>query len=93
MHIRNRAFLMVLLDTGLRLAEVSNIRIKDVDFDHEIIKVLGKGNKERVVRIGKITQTALWRYLLSRKSSEQTNLWLTAQKRPMSRKGVQTRLT
>jgi site-specific recombinase XerD len=89
-NVRNLAILMILLDTGLRLSEISNIQLKDVDFDHETIKVLGKGAKERIVRIGKITQKALLRYLLARKNSTQPLLWLNRQNMPICKGGVQT---
>ena len=39
---RNRAIVLMFLDTGLRLSELANIQIKDVDFDRETIKVMGK---------------------------------------------------
>jgi len=44
---RNRAIILTLLDTGLRCRELADILISDVDFDREIIKVMGKGAKCR----------------------------------------------
>ena len=63
---RNRAIILVLTDTGLRLKEIAEIQIGAIDFDQETIKVMGKGAKERVVRVGENTQRAILRYLLMR---------------------------
>jgi len=73
---RNRAIILTFLDTGLRLSELAGIRVHDVDFGNGIIKVMGKGRKERFVRIGKETQKAMLRYLLLRKD-KQPWLWVT----------------
>ncbi|MFC1984531.1 tyrosine-type recombinase/integrase [Chloroflexota bacterium] len=58
--LRNKAILYMFLDTGLRLSELTNLTISDISKDKDIIKVVGKGNKERYVRIGVKTQKALW---------------------------------
>jgi len=55
---RNKAIILVLTDTGLRLKEVAEIQKSVIDFDHETIRVMGKGAKERVVQIGENTQRA-----------------------------------
>lgn len=85
---RNKAVILTFLDTGLRLTELVNIEIKDVDFYHEIIKVMGKGAKERVVRIGKKTQKALLRYLLMRNDGLPC-LWVTEERRPLTHWGIE----
>lgn len=84
---RNKAVILTFLDTGLRLTELVTIEIKDIDFDHETIKVMGKGAKERVVRIGKKTQKALLRYLLMRNDGLPC-LWVTEERRPLTRWGI-----
>jgi integrase/recombinase XerC len=86
---RNKAIVLTLLDTGLRLTELANIQLANVDFDRETIKVMGKGAKERVVRIGKKTQKAILRYLLMRKDDHPC-LWVTEERRPLRAFGVQT---
>ena len=63
---RNRAIILVLLDTGIRLSELVGIKLNDIDNANGHIKVSGKGGKERMVRMGKATQKALWRYLMYR---------------------------
>jgi integrase/recombinase XerC len=86
---RNRAIILMFLDTGLRLSELVGIRIKDVDFDRETVKVMGKGARERVVRIGRTAQKALLKYLLVR-DDDLPYLWLTEEHRSFDRRGVQT---
>ncbi|MDD2277484.1 MAG: site-specific tyrosine recombinase XerD [Bacteroidales bacterium] len=50
---RNRAIIETLYSCGLRVSELVNLRITDLFFNDELIKVLGKGDKERLVPIGK----------------------------------------
>jgi len=85
---RNKAIILTFVDTGLRLSELVNIQIKDIDFDRETIKVMGKGAKERVVRIGKNTQRAMLRYLLMRNDGLPC-LWVSEERRPLTHWGVE----
>jgi len=57
---RNKAIILMLLDTGLRASELANIKLDEIDSERGWIKVKGKGAKERVVRIGSTAQKALW---------------------------------
>ena len=50
--MRNHAIFVVLLDTGLRIAECTGLSLPDVNFEGGFIKVMGKGSKERIVPIG-----------------------------------------
>jgi len=61
--IRNQTLFMLLLDTGLRIGELINLKMDDVHMDEGYLKVLGKGKKERIVPIGNNAQRALQRYL------------------------------
>lgn len=85
---RNKAIILTFLDTGLRLSELASIQLKDIDFDRETIKVMGKGAKERVVRVGKKTQKAILRYLLMRGDSNAC-LWVSEERRPLTAWGIQ----
>jgi site-specific recombinase XerD len=60
---RNQALFMILVDTGLRIGELVNLKMEDVHMDEGYLKVLGKGNKERIVPIGNNAQKVLQRYL------------------------------
>lgn len=61
--IRNRLILELLLATGLRVSELSNIKILDIDQSNHEIRVLGKGSKERIVYYGSYANDALDNYL------------------------------
>lgn len=87
--LRTRAMILLLLDTGLRLNELAKIKLTDIDLDREIIKVMGKGAKERIVRMGKVTQDSLLAYL-SKRSANHPCLWVTKGGMPLKREGVQT---
>ena len=61
--VRNQTLFMILLDTGLRVGELVNLKMEDIHMDEGYLKVLGKGKKERIVPIGNNAQKALQRYL------------------------------
>jgi len=61
--VRNRALLEVLLSTGARIGEVVNIKCNDINLALGEIKVLGKGNKERIVYLNDYTKEAINDYL------------------------------
>jgi len=56
---RNKAIICMFYDTGLRLQELASIQLKDIDINNRLIKVWGKGSRERVVCFGKATLKAL----------------------------------
>lgn len=51
---RNRAIIETLYGCGLRVSELTHLRISDLFFDQELIRVIGKGNKERIVPINRM---------------------------------------
>lgn len=52
LNLRNRAIFEMLYSTGIRVSELAGLNVFDVDFTKKLIRVLGKGNKERVVPVG-----------------------------------------
>jgi len=86
---RNRAIVLMFLDTGLRVSEIAGIKLDDLDAERGWIKVKGKGATERVVRIGVAAQKALWRYLVHRPSNGKAELWLTEEGTPLQSDGIQ----
>lgn len=60
---RNRTIFMLLLDTGLRIGELVNLKMEDAHLDQGFLKVMGKGKKERVVPIGSNAQKEMQRYV------------------------------
>jgi site-specific recombinase XerD len=60
---RDYAIILTLLDTALRVSELIGIRMDDLWLDQGLLKVLGKGGKERLIPIGREVQRVLWRYV------------------------------
>lgn len=87
---RNKAIILVLLDTGVRLSELLGVKISDIDNNNGNIKVLGKGSKERMVRMGKVAQKAVWKYLMHRPENGKQELWLTEEGKPLNESGLQS---
>jgi len=61
--LRDRAMLEVLYSTGLRVSELLNLRLSDVDMRMGCVRCIGKGNKERLVPIGRKAIAAVEQYL------------------------------
>ncbi len=61
---RDTAILITMIDTGIRLSELCNLRFEDAHVEEGYLKVMGKGNKERVVPLGATAQKMLWRYII-----------------------------
>jgi integrase/recombinase XerC len=66
---RDRAIMEVLYSCGLRAQELVSLRIVDIDFNRNEIKVKGKGNKERIVPFGRIAKHAILDYMKVRGES------------------------
>ena len=64
-NLGKRDYLLInlLYDSGVRVSELINIRINNIDFDNRLIKILGKGNKERIVYFTKKTSKLLYEYI------------------------------
>ncbi|MEM7008441.1 MAG: tyrosine recombinase XerC [Thermodesulfobacteriota bacterium] len=63
---RDRAILELLYSSGLRVSELVGVNLQDLDLDAMSVKVLGKGNKERIVPLGSKACSALETYLRQR---------------------------
>jgi integrase/recombinase XerD len=61
--IRNRAILETMYATGLRVSEVSNLKLEDVNLNVGFVRCTGKGGKERIVPIGRVASEWIKRYL------------------------------
>lgn len=66
MGIVNRAIIAILIDSGMRASELIELCVNDVDGRSGIIKVKGKGSKERFTKISAKPRQHLWKYLLIR---------------------------
>jgi len=96
--IRDRAILEIFYGTGVRLRELTNIEMSDVDFHENLIRVVGKGNKERLLPMGKMVVEALRKYLkirshfLPKDGNPIKALFLSNRARPISPRTVQARV-
>ena len=60
---RDKAMLEVMYSSGLRISELLSLKVKQVNFERGIIKIVGKGNKERIVPIGEFALEYLIKYI------------------------------
>jgi len=88
--IRDRAMLEVLYASGLRASELTRLKLAEVSFDMGVVRIFGKGSKERLVPLGEEAIAWLQRYLkearpalLKRRASEY--VFVTARGAPMTR--------
>lgn len=65
-HKRDKAIILLLLDTGIRVSELCSANVDDLDMETGRLFVTGKGNKSRYVYQGKVCRKALWSYLSER---------------------------
>jgi integrase/recombinase XerD len=83
---RNRAMIMLLVDTGIRATELCGIRIQHLDKRNQRIKIHGKGAKDRYVSFSARTGQTLWRYLTSREDLQDNDyLFQVASGRPFNK--------
>lgn len=67
--LRDLAILELFYSTGMRLSELSELKLSSIDFEGEVIRVMGKGKKERIIPVGAEALSALKNYLARRKQS------------------------
>ena len=92
--LRDKAILELFYACGTRVSELIDLKVNDLFFDDEIIRVFGKGSKERLVPIG--SSAIRWvkeylkksRPLLMKKSKSENNLFLNSRGSKFSRMGV-----
>jgi integrase/recombinase XerC len=84
--IRNRAIFELIYSSGLRISEVCNILLQDIDTKNSLLRVKGKGNKERIVPIGRPALQAIQTYLSIRPAfdpeGKDAHLFLTKSGKP-----------
>lgn len=69
--LRDRAILETFYSTGIRISELVGLDIEDIDYIGGIVKIMGKGKKERIVPIGDLASAAIRKYLGKRKKQSQ----------------------
>ena len=65
--IRNRAMVELFYATGIRIAELVTVKMKQLDLDNQLLRVFGKGNKERMVPFGSPARNWIRRYIPERR--------------------------
>jgi len=85
---RDRAIILTLLHTGIRLSELTGLQLSDLNFTSDCIRVWGKGDKERTIYLAPEAQQAILRYLRHR-SDGATHLWLSRQGTRLTSNAVQ----
>jgi len=81
---RNRALILLLLDTGIRASELCKIQRKDLDLANRSVKVIGKGRKERILYFSPTTAQAIWKYDIG----ESEYLFSSSRNRPLDRNNL-----
>jgi len=93
---RDRAMLELLYSSGLRLAELTDLDCGDVDENDATVRVTGKGNKDRIVPVGKHALQALAKWRRSRgqfAAADQKALFVSNRGSRLSKRSVQARVT
>lgn len=91
--IRNRVILELMYACGLRVSEVAALNVSSVNLDDRVIRVVGKGSKERIVPVGHLALRALGRYLKEArpyllKSPDEPTLFLSRLGRRLDRERI-----
>ena len=86
---RDKALFELMYSSGLRRSEVTGLRVKDIDFFNGIVKVFGKGSKERLVPVTDAALDALKTYLACRKNPQPDDaLFLNKNGKPLTGDGL-----
>jgi len=89
---RDRAIFELFLDSGIRLSELTSLKVEDVDLVMSTVRVMGKGGKERRSYFSAATACTLNDYIEQRPTARscQNILFLTADGKPLTNQGVQS---
>tara|TARA_X000001036_G_scaffold188839_2_gene178062 strand:- start:1902 stop:2792 length:891 start_codon:yes stop_codon:yes gene_type:complete len=84
-EVRDKAMIEMLYATGMRISELLNLKIIDMDINRCVVKVLGKGSKERLIPFGESALEALKSYFSVRKNSMSKEVFLSNRGSKLSR--------
>ena len=82
---RDKAMIEVLYATGIRISELTNLKLTDLDINRSVLKVFGKGSKERLVPFGEKAAESLNLYLTDRKDLKSKEIFLSNRGTKISR--------
>ncbi|MEQ8171324.1 MAG: site-specific tyrosine recombinase/integron integrase [Candidatus Eremiobacterota bacterium] len=87
---RDKAIMELFYATGLRISELSSLKLSQINFDTASARVIGKGNKERIVFINNVALDAVKEYMLVRpKDTEVENLFISQKGGAMTVRAIQ----
>ena len=89
---RDKAMIEMLYATGMRISELINLKITDIDIERSVLKVLGKGSKERLIPFGEKASDSLSYYLKKRKKSLAKEVFISNRGKKMTRTGFWQRI-
>ena len=89
---RDRAMIEMLYATGMRISELVNLKITNLDIQRCVVKVLGKGSKERLIPFGEVASEALNDYMKDRQDSSSKEIFLSNRGTKMSRQAFWSRM-
>ncbi|MCX7796142.1 MAG: site-specific tyrosine recombinase XerD [bacterium] len=87
-YARERSILELLYSCGLRVSEIVNLTINDINLEEGFVRIKGKGNKERIVPLGSKAISAINEYLKQRKHIKEKKLFLNSRNKGLSRQSV-----
>ena len=92
--LRDKAMLELFYSTGMRLSELVSLNHGSVDYKNNLIRLFGKGSKERLVPFGNRAKLYLKKYTISRKNKDFNKpLFITKREKRISKRTVQRRIS
>lgn len=99
MGLRDQAIMELFYGTGIRLSELSNLKLNDIDYVNKQIKVIGKGKRERLIPLGEMAIQSLKSYLEVRSEllaksicKDTAMVFLNKHGKPLSNRSIQRRV-
>lgn len=95
LELRDQAMMELIYSSGLRLSELVNLDLSDIDLKDQTVRVIGKGNKERVVPVGRYAVVALQAWLEIRNTivvESENAIFISNRGRRISQRMVQLRM-
>lgn len=94
--IRDKAIIELLYATGIRCSELVNIQLKNLDFEEKAIRIIGKGNKERLVLFGQKAKSKILEYVNKERYVPKSNeefLFINYKSEPLTSRTIQRIVT
>ncbi|MCY9760358.1 tyrosine-type recombinase/integrase [Paenibacillus alvei] len=86
---RDYVIMLFLIDTGVRISELCGVKTTDIDWKNNVIRIFGKGRKERFVPFGSTLYRHLKEYLSIRGILDQDFVWVNIDNNPLQQRSIQ----